>query len=82
MGYSFRKDYVDDYKNRKNPSIRKPTKYIYLKGGPKEHTKLYEKILPFCKIQNKIKKMKDTFNYVMVNFQVTKRIVDTIREIK
>ena len=82
MGYNFRKDYIENYKNRKDSLIRKPTKYIYLKGGPEEHLKLYEKILPFCKIQNKIKKMKDTLNYVMVNFPVTKRIIDTIREME
>lgn len=76
MGYNFRKDYIENYKNRKNC---KPTKHIYLKGGPQEHLKLYEKILPFCKIQNKIKKMKDTSNYVMVNFIVNERTEDNAK---
>jgi hypothetical protein len=39
---------------------------LCLKGGPAEHTRLYEKIIPFMTMTKKIKRMKDTINYDLI----------------
>ena len=70
-GFEFRKDEIKTYKNIKktegrNPDKWKPTMVLCLKGGPAEHTRLYEKIIPFMTMTKKIKRMKDTINYDLI----------------
>ena len=80
-GFEFRKDEIKTYKNVKkergrNPDKWKPTMVLCLKGGPAEHVKLYEKLLPFMTMTKKIKRMRDTITYDIIARMVKKKNVN------
>ena len=54
--YNFRKDYIENYKNRKDSLIRKPTKYIYLKVVLKNIQSYMKKFYLFVRYKIKLKK--------------------------
>ena len=49
---------------------------LCLKGGPAEHVKLYEKLLPFMTMTKKIKRMRDTITYDIIARMVKKKNVN------
>ena len=66
---------TDDYKRTKDgiEKTYKTSYQLHVKGGHKDKVKLYNKLLPFMKMENKIKKMKNTIKYNEISNMIDRR---------
>jgi len=66
---------VDSYKRTRDGMEKtyKTSYQLHVKGGHKDKVKLYNKLLPFMKMENKIKKMKNTIKYNEISNMIDRR---------
>lgn len=66
---------TDDYKRTKDgiEKTYKTSYQLHVNGGHKDRAKLYNKLLPFMKMEKKIKKMKETIKYNEISNMIDRR---------